>query len=584
MCGIFGYVGFKNKGQEVVLQGLKDLEYRGYDSWGIAVNSNQKWWIEKQVGKIGKVGASHMPSSQYVLGHTRWATHGGVTKANAHPHTDCSGQIILIHNGIVENYQSLKSNLLKLGHRFKSQTDSEVIAHLIEEFSKTLSLEDAAFKAFNKLKGMSAIIVADQKSKQFIAVKKGSPLVVGYSKHQNFIASDAAALIPHTNQVYYLKNNEAAIITDQRISIKNAITQKPINITPQTIKWKPAQVSKGSYPHYMLKEIHEQPEVMTKILDSKALIQPAAALIARSKSLYAIGCGTASHACIAGSYIFSQYANTKLNWRIASELKYTCNLIDKKSVVMGLSQSGETMDTLEAIDEAKQRGAKIIALVNVVGSSLDRESDISIPLLAGPEKAVASTKAFIAKLTYLFLLADPKSLSDSAKIEESIAAIRHTLTKSYQAKLIKLAKNLAKSHTIFVTGRGISYPVALEIALKIKEISYIHAEGLAAGELKHGVIALIEKGTPCLVCAPQDQAFAENITAAMELKARGAYIIGISPSNHEVFDVHLKTKDLGLETAFQNTVIGQLLAYYLAVEKNIDPDMPRNLAKSVTVK
>ncbi|MFC1653932.1 glutamine--fructose-6-phosphate transaminase (isomerizing) [Patescibacteria group bacterium] len=582
MCGIFAYIGENNSAGEVVLNGLKELEYRGYDSWGIAIKNDEKLWLKKGIGKIGNVTSNGFPKGEISFGHTRWATHGGVTKKNAHPHFSCDKSFGLIHNGIVENYEELKNGLSNK-HAFESDTDTEVLVHLIEEENNN-SFTQAVIDAFKKTKGLSAIIVFHKEANELIAIRKGSPLVIGYGQNHNLIASDPSALISHTKNVYFLEDNQYAVVSKNKVSIHNLISQKKITEKKSKISWSNNQASRGNYKHFMLKEIFEQPNVIEKIIENKSYIKEMAQKIKKLQTTL-IGCGTASHACIAGKYLFSTLSKKKVDWVIGSEFSYHTNFLSEKNLVVALSQSGETMDILQAVKSAKKKESIIGSLVNVVGSTLYRESDISLPLFAGPEKAVASTKAFIAKLTYLYLIAEEiggkKNSLDLSKAKE---AVKSTLSRKSINKIKKISKKIYKNNHLFVVGRGVSYPISLETALKIKEISYIHSEGLAAGELKHGVIALIEKGTPCVVYIPNDQAVGENLAAAMELKARGAYIIGVSPDRKKVFDYHIPIKDVGTASIFPNTVVGQLLAYYLAVERRLDPDMPRNLAKSVTVK
>lgn len=581
MCGIFAYAGNHKMGQKYILKGIKNLEYRGYDSWGIALKTKSQVWVKKDVGKIGAISDKILPSSSFGLGHTRWATHGGVTKKNSHPHSDCKKNIFLVHNGIIENYDYLKNGLKD--HQFRSQTDSEVLAHQIEEESKNNKFREAVIKAFNKTTGLSAIIAFNKSKEEFIAIRNGSPLVLGFGNKENFIASDPSALVEHTKKVYFLKDGEGACVSKDKITCFKVKNNK--NFIPQinTINWKIKQAKKGSYPHFMIKEIHDQSKVIEGIIKNSNKYNQATKMIKKYPKIIFLGCGTASHAAILGTYIFSTIANIKTSWVVGSELIYHQKFIDDKTLIIALSQSGETMDIIQSVKIAKEKGASILSLVNVEGSTLDRLSDVVIPLLAGPEKAVASTKAFIAKITHLYLLSMEFSKSKPKKtsIQKSV---KKALSNKFIDNVKKLSYLVKNHHHIYVVGRGLSYPLALETALKIKEISYIHAEGFAAGELKHGVIALIEENTPCIVYAPNDQAMHENIAAAMELKARGGYIIGISPINHQTFDFHIKIDDLSIESIFQNTIVGQLLAYYLSVSKGIDPDMPRNLAKSVTVK
>lgn len=602
MCGIFAYVGPSKKATNMVLEGLKSLEYRGYDSWGIAAVPNldgiatprlaeardDKIVVKKKTGKIGGGHVDDMPESSFAFGHTRWATHGGVTDLNAHPHLDCTGTIAIIHNGILENYEAIKAKLLKKGHTFVSQTDTEVAVHLIEEYAKTMLFSKAVQRAFNEMEGLNAFIAMNTKVKQFVAVRNGSPLVVGFGDKENYLASDAAALLPHTKQVHYLEDDEMALVSASGVMIFNARTGDRVKPKKQILTWSLAQVEKGKYPFFMLKEIHEQPGIIADIAaDGANRAVELAKIIKNSSDTSIIGCGTASYASLAGSVMFQKITHRPVEWSMGSEFDDEIDFLSKKSLVIALSQSGETMDTLEAIRMAKKKGAKVLSIVNVMGSTLYRESHEQLLIAAGPEKGVASTKAFTGKLAHLLLLAYAVA-GDIAKGQEILTqtalASKEVLSNKSIASIQKLAKLIAKKDHIYVIGRGMSYPTALEAALKIKEISYIHAEGFAAGELKHGVIALIEPGVPCIAFLPDDATYQANLAGAMEMKARGGFIIGVSHKPNSVFDYYIPVRDVGIATIIPNVIAAQLLAYYLTIERGYDPDMPRNLAKSVTVK
>ncbi|MBI2405294.1 glutamine--fructose-6-phosphate transaminase (isomerizing) [Candidatus Gottesmanbacteria bacterium] len=594
MCGIFGYIGPRTDAPKIVLEGLKSLEYRGYDSWGVAVVAHNTIVVKKKTGKIGDATVADMPKSSFALGHTRWATHGGVTDINAHPHLDCTRTIAVVHNGIVENYENLKKQLIAKGHRFISETDTEVIAHLIENHYvslkrgglKGVTLIQAVRTAFLLLQGLNAVIVIDTKSRQFIAIRNGSPLVIGFGKNENYLASDPAALLPHTRVVQFLEDGEMAIVEERKITFKNVKTGKGLPIKKQKLNWTVSQSDKGNYPHFMLKEIHEQPEALRDIAKTGATgALRLARAIKKSYGTYMVGCGSASYACLAGSYLFSKIAKRHVNWAIGSEFGYHLNFLTPKSTVIAISQSGETMDILESVKKAKTRGAVIVAIVNVLGSTLYRLADDKVLIGVGPEKAVASTKALTGMIAHLLLLSwalagDVKKgqamLAQAALVSEKLLK-----NKKHFATLVQKLKDVTH---IYVIGRGLSYPAALEAAIKIKEISYIHAEGMAAGELKHGPLALVEKGTPCIAFLPNDETYGANLAGAMEMKARGGYIIGISFKPHEVFDYYIPVKDCREATLIPNVIVAQLLAYYLTLERGLDPDMPRNLAKSVTVK
>lgn len=592
MCGIFGYIGPKTNASSIVLKGLKSLEYRGYDSWGVAAvpieGAKDRIFVKKRPGKIGDATVSEFPLSHFALGHTRWATHGGVTEVNAHPHLDCTKTIAVIHNGIIENYEELKKGLVKKGHMFLSETDTEVIVHLIEDYAKTMMFSKAVQKAFNSMKGLNAIIAINMNDQVFVAARNGSPLVIGFGTDENYLASDAAAILPYTKQVHFLEDGEMAIVGKSGVSLFDAKTGHNIHPKKQTLTWSVAQAEKGKFPYFMLKEIHEQPGILSDIAaNSFSYAEKLASEIQHSYGGYMIGCGTAAYACLAGTYLFSTIAKRHMNWAIGSEFSYQQDFLTKKSLIIALSQSGETMDTIEAIKHAKEKGSKIVAMVNVLGSTLYRMADHKILLSAGPEKGVASTKAFTAKLAHLILLSTALNgdvHEGQTLLMNAARSTQKVLRKQNKRHIEELAKNIAKSKQLYVVGRGLSYPAALEFALKIKEISYIHAEGLAGGELKHGPLALIEKGTPCIVILPDDETYQDTLAGAMEMKARGGYIIGVSHKPHSAFDYYLPVESAGPATIIPNVATAQLFAYYLAVIRGFDPDMPRNLAKSVTVK
>ena len=393
MCGIFGYVGKQSNAAQIVLDGLKSLEYRGYDSWGVATisdatiqqSNNLTITVKKAVGKIGTAHVNDLPTSHLAFGHTRWATHGGVTQINAHPHLDCSHTIAVVHNGIIENYQEIKNILITQGHRFVSETDSEVAAHLIEEYTKTKSLTDAVRAAFNQITGLNALIVTSLKDQKIIAVRNGSPLVVGFGNGENYIASDAAALLPHTKDVYFLEDNDMVVVSDTDVELYNVVTGKKKRITKQKLAWDVSSSELGAYPHFMLKEIHEQPGLIVDIsISGISSAKKLAGIIKKAYGTYFVGCGTAAYACIAASYLFSKIAKHHINWAVGSEFSYHLDFLTNKSLVVALSQSGETMDILESIKAAKQRGARIASLVNVLGSTLYRESDYPFQFVFPP--------------------------------------------------------------------------------------------------------------------------------------------------------------------------------------------------------
>ncbi len=586
MCGIFGYVGTSTDAAKIVLEGLKLLEYRGYDSWGVSVKVAKKLSVDKHVGKIGEATVN-LPNSNLGIGHTRWATHGGVVTKNAHPHLDCTQEIAVIHNGIVENYAEMKEDLIKKGHQFFSDTDTEVIAHLVEEFNKKEGFASSVRDAFNMLAGLNAIVVANSSSQEIIAAKTVSPLVVGIGDNEYFIASDASGIAKHTKKVLFLKDKEMVILgkTLQLIQLPEG---KKITPELETIDWDIEKADKGNYSHYMIKEIHEQPRIIRNIAKTyDDQIENLNSIIRRAKGTFLIGAGTAFHACLSGVYLFSKISHLHINTAVASEFNYLEDFLTNESLVIALSQSGETIDVVEPLNRAKEKGSKIGAIVNSLGSTIYRMADVKVLLGAGPEKAVASTKAYVSKLSVLLLLAyalDGGMRKAKTLLIETADEIDRLLKKDSLQKIKKIAQSLSTSEHIYTVGRGMSYPTALEAALKIKEVSYVHTEGLAGGELKHGTLALIAKRTPCIVFAPKDDTFEAMISNATEIKTRGGFIIGIGPQNHSIFDSWIEVKDCGDGDSIAQVVPAQLLGYFMALERGFDPDKPRNLAKSVTVK
>lgn len=587
MCGIFAYSGSARDAGALVLDGLKSLEYRGYDSWGVAVKEEDgSVTIVKEVGKIGSAALPAM-SSHIALGHTRWATHGGVTQANAHPHLSEDGSVVLVHNGIVENFRALKAELEEKGVMFRSETDSEVIAHLIAQTKKHVPDPASCVRAvFERLDGMNGVIVFFPAEETFVGVKNGSPLVFARDEGgSSYIASDPAALSPFSREVLFLEDGDMIVVAPSGVSYFGPDGgRKPMLFT--ILDYDPQQATLNGFPHYMLKEIYDQPELFRAMThEHPRVIRHAADMIRRSYGTYFVGCGTASYAALAGTYLFSKIANRHVNFSVASEFTYLTRFLKEQSLVVPLSQSGETIDVIDGVREAKKAGATIMTITNVQGSTLYRMADYALLLRAGPEKAVCSTKAFTAKVSILYQLAHELAgtLEEGrGLLEKAAAAVDSVLARREDINAI--ARMIQNQDHLFVLGRGISYPIALESALKIKEVSYIHAEGFAAGELKHGVIALIEQGTPVLIYNPDDETYHDTLSAAHEVKARGAYVIGISSRSSDVYDEFFQIDDCRDATIIPSVVVAQLLGYQLAVLKGYDPDKPRNLAKSVTVK
>lgn len=611
MCGIFAYKGNRSDTPQIIFEGLKTLEYRGYDSWGIAIKKGNSLTVEKKTGKLPKKIYNKQfanLTSEVGIGHTRWATHGGVTIPNAHPHLDCTKQIAVIHNGIVENFQELKAVLVKKGHKFVSGTDTEVIAHLIEDELKkkqkvqfpnikTLSapankntFQEAMRATFNQLRGLNAIVALNTSTDEIVAVKNGSPLLVGIKENEYFLASDAIGIIKHTKNVIFLEDNQMVVLGGAvGLKLFSLPSGKVIKPNIQKLTWDFTDTEKGKYKHFFLKEIHEQPFVIEQIaLTYSEQTTHLARLIDKAYGTFMVGCGTASYAALAGTYLFSNIAKKHVNFAIGSEFNYLEDYLTPKTLLIPLSQSGETIDVIEPVQKAKNRGTQIAALVNVLGSTLYRLADHKILLGAGQEKAVVATKSFMSMVAILMLTAYTlvgKEQAAKKLLLDASLAMTELLKDSYVKKIKKLAKEVKNKEHIYVLGRGLSYATAMEATLKIKEASYVHAEGFAGGELKHGVMALIEKGTPCIIFAPLDETYDEVISNVQEVKARGGFIIGIGPTDNPVFDRFLPTADTKEATLLSQIVVAQLFAYYLALARGIkDPDKPRNLAKSVTVK
>jgi glucosamine--fructose-6-phosphate aminotransferase (isomerizing) len=613
MCGIVGYIGRK-KATSILIEGLKRLEYRGYDSAGLAVIQDGELHVCKCPGRISelteRVRAGFGGAEGTVgIGHTRWATHGAPTQANAHPHTDCAGRIVVVHNGIIENYAALRQVLQQNGHGFRSETDSEVLAHLISEFYRNNgchSIEVAVQMALREVSGTYglAVLCADEPDK-LVAARKGSPLIVGVGADEYIVASDASAIIEHTANVVYLNDNELAVISPDGLrtfTTENVLISKQV----QQIEWSLEQIALGGYEHFMLKEIFEQPEAIRTCLSGRldrrenriqlGGIEELARELVKTKRVILTSCGTAWHAGLIGEHLFEDLARIPAEVEYASEFRYRNPIIEDGTVVIAVSQSGETADTLAALREAKQRGALALGVVNVVGSTIARETDAGVYLHVGPEIGVASTKAFTAQVVVLTLMAlylGRRRLMSEASLQRYIQAlgvipdqIEKVLQQSDAVKEA-VARYVASDNWLFL-GRGYNYSVALEGALKLKEISYIHAEGLPAAEMKHGPIALIQEGMPVVFVAPRCGTYDKIVGNIEEVRARGGHIIAVATEGdrqiarraEHVFYV----PDCPAPLQPLLTVVPlQLLAYHAAVARGCNVDKPRNLAKSVTV-
>lgn len=577
---------------------LCELEYRGYDSWGIAAEQNGAMFVTKAVGKISLASKQELEGvmGKIAVGHSRWATHGAVTEVNAHPHFNHERTIAVIHNGIIENHEEIKNFLRgKLGSAhvetiFVSETDTEVIPHLIDYFIERegKTFEAAFVEAGRKLEGRYAVVVMKLGEPYLLAMREGSPLVVGKGEHEFFLASDVPAFIDHTRTVLYPGDQEYMKVSADAIMIRDLATGKKVDHEWTAITWDKASATKEGYPHYMLKEIMEQPLSLDKAIHQEdAKLEEFARLMKASEHLFFIGCGTAAKMAKLGELYAARVAGKLSNAYVGSEFAAYGQFLNKKSTIFAVSQSGETADVLEGLSIAHKEGARILSLLNVVGSSIDRMSEQSLFLNAGPEIAVASTKAATAQIAVLILITHAlgKKLAEGKHVMRgAVKDIKAWLTPDLSHEILQIAKKLATTNDLYIIGRGLNAPVAQEAAIKIQEVSYIHAEGFPGGELKHGPIALIEKGTPIIALVPNDETKRDMESNTMELRSRGAYVIGIAPENSKLFDEWIQTPDLGIASPIASIIPIQLLAYHLAVLRGNDPDKPRNLAKSVTVK
>ena len=585
MCGIFAVSGSQTNAGAVVLAGLKKLEYRGYDSWGVAIRKGGEVILEKQVGKISKVKHEFEPA-QEALGHSRWATHGGVTVSNSHPHR--YGRVTLAHNGIFENFASHKERIG--AETFQSETDSEVIAALINTH-----LEDGCepFEAIrttaSQIEGRFAVILCVDGVEGIFAARRGSPLIVGRTADATYIASDIPAFLEHTSTVNYLDDDEIVWMRKDKVLFADLLTGKSVEKRNIDVPWNAEEAEKGDFDHFMLKEIFEQKETISRAINQpSALMKTAAEVLSDCNGAYFIACGTAHKVATAAEYFFADISGRKINVVEASEMPSFERFVNEKTALIAISQSGETADVLEILEHGKKKGAKILSITNVETSSVARISDVVLPLNAGVEKAVASTKAATAQMAICFLLAHAdaelrgKGIFNVGRelLRETSTAINELLNPRYAEHIRAVAEKIVDRDNMFIIGRGSLYPMALEAAIKIQEVSYIHAQGFAAGELKHGPIALIESRVPCLVLGDDS----ETISNAMELKARGARVIGISSTRAKVFDEWIRVPDCDGLQSIATLIPVQILSYQLAILRGLDPDMPRNLAKSVTVK
>lgn len=607
MCGIVGYVGRKSA-QEVIIKGLAKLEYRGYDSAGIAVITENGLESAKFKGRLSVLSdylENHPIRGTVGIGHTRWATHGVPSDENAHPHFNEAKTIAVIHNGIIENYLELKNMLLEKGYHFRSQTDTEVVAHLFDLYYNG-DLLDTAFKVDSVIRGTYALLIVHKDSPdEFVALRCEAPLVIGYGDGENFVASDIPAVLEYTRKVAFLENGEIAHVTREGVTVYNT-DREVVEKKPFTVDWDLDSATKGGYDHFMLKEIHEQPEGIRNTVNTRVDAEGYIKLddikltkdeIDKFDKIYVVACGTAYHAGCVGKFAIEKLAKIPVMCDIASEFRYRDPFVDERTLVIIVSQSGETADTLAALREAKRKGARILSITNVVGSSIARESDDVFYTWAGPEVAVASTKAYTTQLVAFYMIAltlaraketitDERYFGLIAELRRSADLLEGMLKDDSQERAV--AELIKDKSALFYLGRGVDMQTAKEMALKLKEVSYIYAESFAAGELKHGPIALIENGTPVIAVSTQKNMCEKMASNIQEVKARGAFAIGVGVEGDDLLAsvcdkvIYIPKVD-ELLTPLLSVVPGQLIAYYTTVMKGLDVDKPRNLAKSVTV-
>ncbi|MCK8824151.1 glutamine--fructose-6-phosphate transaminase (isomerizing) [Fuchsiella alkaliacetigena] len=609
MCGIVGYIG-DSTARSILMDGLNKLEYRGYDSAGIALYNQGQVEVYKQVGKLEnleQVITDEKPQGTVGVGHTRWATHGRPSVPNSHPHTGCDDDFVVVHNGIIENYLQLKEELQEGEHLFTSETDTEVIVHLIEEEYRG-NLESAVRRVVAKLEGSYAFVaMAVQEPQKLVAVRQDSPLIIGLKDQEYFVASDIPAVLKHTKDVYILDDEEMAVVTQNGVEL-STVEGETVDKEVFTVDWDPGMAEKSGYEHFMLKEIHEQPEALRRAISGRLSndnsqvifdeLNLSPAEIEKYEKIYIVACGTAYHSGIVAKYLLEDLVEIPVEVDIASEFRYRDPLLDENTLAIVVSQSGETADTLAALREAKSKGAQVLAIGNVVGSTIPREADQVVYIHAGPEIAVASTKAYINMLMVFYLLsiyfAQLKGTISATRTEELIQALKNLpnqvaqLIKDSEDTIAKLADSYVDQNSAFFIGRGVDYAIALEGALKLKEISYIYAEAYAAGELKHGTLALIEEDVPVIAIATQESIMDKMFSNIQEVQAREAHVTGVVLAGNEevtrsldrVIEIPSTEEIL---TSILTVVPLQLLAYYVALKRGCDIDQPRNLAKSVTV-
>jgi glucosamine--fructose-6-phosphate aminotransferase (isomerizing) len=586
MCSIIGYSG-NEIASPIIVKGLKRMEYRGYDSVGVATESENQIELKKGIGKVNEVNSKiqldTLPGN-VGIGHTRWATHGKVTNFNAHPHPSNSGKIAIVHNGIVENFEELKKQLEDEGYEFKSETDSEVIANLIQKnYELTKDIKETILKTVSEIKGHYAFVAMFENG-QLAAARFHEPLIIGVGKNNVFLSSDVLGFVEYTDNAIYMKSRNFVILDKNEFKIFD-FNGKNTEYEITKVSKEFGDAYKGDYAHFTLKEIYEQPDVILKAGEKTSdAIEKAANLMRDAKNIYITGSGTSYNSALIAKQILSKYAKIKSEPIISSELQFSPDIVEENSVLIAISQSGESADVLEAVRIAKKLNCKIISIVNLLTSSLARKADVIIGMNCGPEIGVAATKSFTAQLVILYKLVQKLSNNSITinfeKFSESILKILEN-----PIKIQEIAKKLKDISDIYILGRGINFPIAIESALKLKELTYIHAEGIAGGELKHGPLALMDSDVYVIIINPNDSTYSDTLTSAREIKARGAKIIGISDIESDVYDHWIEIPKLDeVLYPISEIVPIQLLSYYAALTKETDPDYPRNLAKSVTVK
>lgn len=585
MCSIIGYKG-KNSAAPILVESLKRMEYRGYDSVGVATFDSGNILVRKGTGKVVEVN-KNLNIDQMIgkigIGHTRWATHGGVTDKNAHPHSACKNDIAVVHNGIIENYKELKEELISAGHTFASETDSEVIAHLLEShYSK--DVKEATIETCKRLRGNFAFVAVFQDG-TICGARYEEPLVIGVANDGYFVSSDVLGFLEYTDKAIFLENGDICIVDNSKLEIFD-FEGKPIAHPITQVAWELGDIDKGKYAHYTLKEINEQRlTVVHAGRQDEVVMNKFCDILASAKDIYITGSGTSYHSALIFKHMLARFGKIRAETVVSSESQYALASMDRNSVLIAISQSGETADVLDSVRLARNQGSKILSIVNVTTSSLARISDACLSTNCGPEIGVAATKSFTGQLALIYYITD-RLCKNCLETERAEFAVAVENIVANQTSVVKVAEQMKEASDIYLLGRSLHYPIALEGALKLKELAYVHAEGIAAGELKHGPLALMEKNTFVIIISPHDATFNDTISSAHEIKARGATVIGISDRKDDVYDYWIEIPQLKEEAFYPivEVIPLQILAYQLALAKNVDPDYPRNLAKSVTVR